>query len=114
MTFDALRSSDAGIALVGGAGEEFGRILRANQQFATLLARPLDTLVGTAVWEHLHADDREEARASFKNLIADVLVSYEKDVRLLAADGPPLHVRSFASSIATASGPAIVLRVAPL
>ena len=114
MASDPLTSSDAGIAVVGAGGDEYGRILRANQRLSELLARPLEELVGTRLCQHVHPEDQTQAHSGFLRLMADTQTLYENNGRLVAANGSVVCVHVFASAITIRTGPAVVLRVLAL
>jgi PAS domain-containing protein len=114
MASDPLTRRAAGIALVGALHADYGRVLRANQQLADLLATPLAGLEGTRICEHVHPQDRQQADDAYLRLMADPQALYESTTRLLAADGGVVRVQAFASLITTRSGGAFLLRLLAL
>ena len=114
MTSDPLTSRAAGIVLVAANDDEYGRILRANQRFADLLARQLTALIGTPICDYIHPGNQGEARAAFLRLVGDLETVYEGNGRLVAAHGRVVPVQAFASVITLRGGAAIVLRVLAL
>jgi len=88
--------------------------MRANHQFADLLARPLDALVGTRLCQHVHPDDQAQTHSAYLRLMADTQALYENKIRLVAANARVVQVQTLASVITTRSGPAVVLRVLAL
>ncbi len=112
MASDPLTHRSAGIALVAAVREDSGRILRANDELAELLARPAAALVGTSLCQHLHPDDQPRALQALLRLLADPKTLYEDDNgRLVAANGREVRVHIVASVITTHTGPAIIVRV---
>ncbi len=113
MASDPLISSAAGIALVGARGGDHGRILRANQQLAELLATTVEALIGTGLFQHVHPEDQAQARNAYMRLMADPRTLYESNARLVAANGHVVPVQAFASMITLNAGTAVVFRVLP-
>ena len=113
MASDPLTSCAAGIALVGARRDEYGRILRTNEQLAELLTTTVKALVGTRVCQHVHPDDQMQAYNAYMRLMASPKAVYESDARLVAANGHVVYVQAFASVIALSTGTAVVFRVLP-
>ena len=111
MASDPLTRRDAGIAVVGAGPEGHGRILRANHALAALLARPLPSLVGTRLCEHLHRDDQARVARALSRLLTSPETLYEADARLVAAAGREVRVHAVASVITMRDGRAIIIRV---
>jgi len=82
-----------GIALVGIAGDDRGRIVRANRALATLLARPLEELTGSVLCDFIHAEDRCRAVAEFTRMVGRARGSCEGEGRLLVKEGGVRWVR---------------------
>lgn len=114
MTSDPLTTRAAGIALVGALPNAYGRVLRANQRLADLLATPLADLQGTRICDHVHPQDRHQADDAYLRLMADPQALYENTTRLVSADGSVVRVHAVASLITTRSGGAFVLRALAL
>jgi PAS domain-containing protein len=114
MASDPLRSTAAGIALVGAFGVEIGHIVRANERLADVLAMRLDALVGTRICQHIHPGNHREAHAAFQRVMAHPETLYEGTARLVAANGRIVPVRAVASVITMGPGAAIVVRVLDL
>jgi PAS domain S-box-containing protein len=90
-----------GIALIGVAGDDSGRIVRANRAFGTLLASTPDELAGTSMCDLIHTDDRARAAAEFVRLIGQTGGSCEGEGRLLTSDGQTRWVRVHAGLLPT-------------
>jgi PAS domain S-box-containing protein len=77
-----------------------GIILHGNRRFASLLGRPLDTLVGKPIYDFLAA----ESRAPFESLLREVQAAEVRaEVTLLRADGT--RVPAFLGINALREGP---------
>ena len=94
--------------------EEYGRILRANQQLADLLGRTVEAIVGTRLCAHVHPDDQTHMHHGYLRLMAHPQALYEGSVRLVAADNDPVRVHAFASAVTMNTGVAFLCRVLPL
>lgn len=114
MASDPITRRPAGIAFVGALPAEFGRVLRANERLADLLATPLTDLEGTRICEHVHPQDRHHADDAYLRLMADRHALYENTIRLVAGDGQVVRVQAVASLVATRSGSAFVFWALPL
>jgi two-component system, sensor histidine kinase and response regulator len=76
-----------GIAVVGAAGREHGRILDANPAFADLVRVAPGSLTGTAICELLHAEERALGAEQLTRLIAGTTPQLEGNMRMIRADG---------------------------
>ena len=106
-----LSSGAIGIALIGMAKDEYGRIMRASCGLAALLSRAPEDLIGTRLCQHLDPRDHSESHGAFLRLMARPEDLYEGDLRFVTADGRVVAVRAVASIVAARHGPAILLRV---
>src|SRR5579871_2224975 len=101
-----------GTALVGVGDAGWGRVVLANQALADLLGQELESVIGGPLDVHLHADDRPRLHDALTRLTIDPAGAYEGEWRLLDADGGVRAVTAYASTIDTAGGPAVLIRMA--
>lgn len=90
-----------GIALIGVAGDDAGRIVRANRALATLLASTVEELAGSVLCDFIHEDDRDRALAQFTRMVARARGSCEGEGRLLVKEGGVRWVRVHAGLLPT-------------
>ncbi|HEX2702943.1 MAG TPA: PAS domain-containing protein [Solirubrobacteraceae bacterium] len=74
-------------ALIGTSDEERGLIVSASNALADLLACDCAALVGRALVDFVHPDDRRRARKEFARLVVRGRATYDGVGRLLAANG---------------------------
>lgn len=111
---DLIGYRPAGAVLVGVAEENRGRVLRANNAFASLLASTPDALVGSRVCDHIHPSDRARALAGFLCLIGGARNALEGNCILVTVDGVARPVTGYASLVAAGSNQLVLARFMPV
>jgi len=111
---DLIGYRPAGAVLVGVAEENRGRILRANNAFASLLESTPEALVGSRVCDHIDPADRARALAGFLRLIGGARSALEGNTSLLTAEGVARPVTGYASVVAAGSTQLVLARFMPL
>jgi len=97
-----------GVLLVG----RDGRIVEHNEAMRRMLDRPGDQLTGLPVAELVHADQREEARQQFRELMGGLRPSIGGERRYLRPDGTAVAVQLRATAIPDEAGrPAFALGI---
>ena len=102
---DALRESEVRFRTIvsqASAGvantDAEGRITLANPRFCEIAGYPAAALVGTAVFDLVHPDDRARGREAFMRMI-DEGTSFEMEKRYVQRDGHVVWVNTAASAI---------------
>ena len=80
---------DSGLGM--GVVSPEGRIIHANAALCKMFGRPRDELVGVAIVDITHPDDREIDQAPFQRLLRGEIDSYRIRKRYLLPDGGVLH-----------------------
>jgi two-component system cell cycle sensor histidine kinase/response regulator CckA len=83
----AFEHAPIGMALVSLADRNFGEMLRVNSALCRLLGYGQCELVGRAIKDITHPDDREVDSATARRLAAGEIGSYERDKRYVTAAG---------------------------
>jgi PAS domain S-box-containing protein len=98
-------------ALIGVAGHEYGRILRANHAFAELVAGTTETVRGWRISDVIHERDRARIEDAFSALISATMAEYEGDARLVAHNGRLRFVTVTAALLSAQTRRLLLLRV---
>jgi len=83
----AFDESPIGKALLAPPPDDAARVLRVNRALCTLLGRPADKLVGTSLWDWVHPEDRDAARAAVRPGGPGLRAGARAEVRLAADPG---------------------------
>lgn len=89
----AMEASSVGMAILDGEG----RFLAANPALCRTVRRERHELVGTALADLVHPDDRERVLQTGSAIVADGAEPDPREIRLLAPDGAPVWVRASAA-----------------
>src|SRR5215510_2596047 len=85
-----------------------GTFLYANRAFTRSLGYRVDEILGRNLFDLIHAEDREAARAAFESVLAGETVR-DFEMRLLDRDGQPVHLLGSASAMRDDTGKAIAV-----
>jgi PAS domain S-box-containing protein len=98
-------------ALIGVAGHDSGRILRANHAFAELVAGTTETVRGWRIYDVIHERDRARIEEAFSGLISAAVTEYEGDARLVATNGRLRFVTVNAALLSAQTRRLVLMRV---
>ncbi|MGD1051851.1 MAG: PAS domain-containing protein [Solirubrobacteraceae bacterium] len=98
-------------ALIGVAGHEYGRILRANHAFAELVAATTETVRGWRISDVFHERDRARIEQAFSGLISATVTEYEGDASLVAHNGRLRFVTVTATLLSAQTRRLLLLRI---
>jgi len=76
-----------------------GRLLRVNQKFCDILGYPRNELLGRALAELAHPDDRAQELAGMRALLAGAVTTYSAETRRIRKDGSVVWVHLTASPV---------------
>lgn len=100
----AFEDSAVGMALVGAAGDEIGRLLEVNRALSQMTGYAIDELLGMSAAALVYPDDREPAGEDAGHLLADALPASRGDRRWLHAAGHAIWVQASRSVVRDDAG----------
>jgi PAS domain S-box-containing protein len=98
-------------ALIGVAGQDYGRILRANHAFAELVAGSTESVRGWRIYDVIHERDRARIEQAFTGLISDTVTEYEGDAMLVATNGRLRFVTVNAALLSAQTRRLVLMRI---